>query len=127
MLVIRQSQMEVFAENALLRFEDELIEHFKQHLPSHLAQLGEDGAREALRYGVQRARAYRIESEEDVAIYVRHMFLFGRDFDLDPQLPWASQVLTDSTTDSGALRIERLAQASMAYLRDLSLASTGAE
>ena len=112
--------MTVFSEAAQLRFEGELVEHFERHLPTHCAQLGEDGTHEAIRYGVQRARAYGIASEHDVATYIRHMFLFGRDFDLDPQLPWASQTLNDSLNNSGDdMRMQQLTQASMAYLRGL--------
>lgn len=120
MLVIRQSQMDALSQGAMRRFEDDLIGHFRQHLPAHHAQLGDEGTREAIRHGVQRARAYGIESEPDVAVYVRHMFLFGRDFDVDPQLPWAAHALTQGPVGSGAARVGRLAQASLAYLRALA-------
>lgn len=125
MLVIRHAQLEAFSQAALLRFENELLAHLRQHLPAHHGQLGDAGTRDAIRYGIRRAQAYGIESERDVAHYIRHLFLFGRDFDLDPQLPWASRVLTDETIPTGEQRMAALVQAAMAWLHELTAEPAG--
>lgn len=94
MLTIRRHQSAMFAQLAVDRFVGELSAHLREHLPRQFGALGEEGVREAIRYGIGRARSYRIESEAGVRVFVQLMFVFGPAFDSDPKLPWASRCLS---------------------------------
>lgn len=96
----------MFEQLAVDGFVSNLVAHFREHLPRHVAALGEDGVREAVQYGIRRARSYRIESEAGVRVFIQLMFVLGPDFDVDPRLPWAARCLraeTDEVSRVGAL------------------------
>ncbi|WP_437592290.1 hypothetical protein [Sorangium sp. So ce1000] len=106
MLTIRQHQAAMFAQLAVDRFIADMVAHFRAHLPGHVAALGEDGVRGAVRYGIRRARSYGIESEAGVRVFIQLMFVFGPAFDTDPKLSWASRRLAgdgDEVARIGAL------------------------
>jgi hypothetical protein len=95
MLQIRPEQMQSLSTYTICKFEDRMVLHLNKYFPEQCKKLGEDGTRKAVRYGLQRAAGYEITSERDVCIYIDVMFEFGRNFDLDPRLPWASEILND--------------------------------
>lgn len=95
MLKIRPEQNDELAKVALKRFEDKMVVHLNKFFPDHCKVLGEEGTREAIQYAIERSASYEIVSERDVCKYTDLMFAFGRDFDKDPKLPWASKILTD--------------------------------
>ncbi|KIH83436.1 hypothetical protein UCMB321_2932 [Pseudomonas batumici] len=105
------------------RFVDDLAEHFRLALPEHHAALGPDGTRETIRHGVARARAYGITTARGVTVYVRLLFLFGRDYDTNPELPWAGAVLGDPALAEEDARVDQLALAARFYLEALTFES----
>lgn len=114
MLTMRSAQMTVFSQAALKSFEDRMLDHVKEFFPEKCEKLGEK-TRETIRHGMVKARKYAISSEYDVCIFVDVMFEFGDDFDVDPNLPWASEVLNDPAIWSPTYRINRLFDAAMDY------------
>ena len=95
MLKIRKEQNDELAKAAVKRFEDWMVVHLNKFFPDHCKALGEDGTREAIQYAIKCAAGYEIVSERDVCKYTDLMFTFGRDFDKDPNLPWAGKILND--------------------------------
>jgi hypothetical protein len=109
----------------LRRFEDDLIAHFRDRLPGHMEQLGDDGAREAIRHGVVRAAGYGIVREPGVAAYVKLMFVLGPDFDRDPRLGWAEAILASPDVIDEDTRMKRLLDAAARELRFLAGGAAG--
>lgn len=93
MLKIRKEQKERLSQVMIRRFEDRMIEHLQRFFPARAAELGEAGLREHIHHGVARAASYEIVAERDVCKYIDLMFSLGRDFDVDPALPWARAIL----------------------------------
>lgn len=108
MLMIRNDQMKAFREYMLKQFEDLQVTHLNKHFPEDCQALGEPGVREAIRYGIERAKSYDILIEYDVSRYINLMFGFGRDFDMDTTLGWVSTVLKDEGMLSGSVKMDRL-------------------
>jgi hypothetical protein len=108
MLIIRKEQLAVFGPLGKKAFEDRMIPHLKKVLPEQSEALGEPKLRETIQYGTQRAAAYRIISERDVCKYIDLMILYGRDFDKDPNLPWAQSILQNQALRNPTSKIERL-------------------
>jgi hypothetical protein len=111
MLAIRKEQLAVFGPLGKKAFEDRMIAHVKKIFPEQSETLGEPKLRETIQYGTQRAAAYCIISERDVCKYIDLMILYGRDFDKDPNHPWAHSVLQNQAIRNPSSKIERLYKA----------------
>jgi hypothetical protein len=116
MLTIRKEQITVFEQAALRNFEDQMLEHLKGFTPRHYAILGEPGVRQVIRLGIERAGQYGLTSRGPVRFYIELIFMVGSDFDTDPQLPWAAEILNDSAIVNQMGRADRLYEAAMEYL-----------
>lgn len=113
MLIIRKEQMGVFEEVALKNFEDRMVIHLGKFFPEQCAALGDDGIREAIRYGIERAESYGIVDERDVCKYIDLTIVFGRDFDESPGTAWASSILNDEFLTDPTAKVERLFREAM--------------
>ena len=108
MLIIRDEQMDTLRNYMQQRFEDLMVVHLNQYFPRQCETLGEENLRRTIRYGIEQASTYAIDVELDVSRYLNLMFTFGRDFDRDRQLPWASSILTRKDFSSGARKMDAL-------------------
>jgi hypothetical protein len=111
MLNIRKEQLAVFGPLGKKAFEDRVVAHIKKVFPERSQSLGEPKLRETIQYGTQRAAAHRIISEHDVCKYIDLMILYSRDFDKDPNLPWAQSILQNQAIRNPSSKIERLYKA----------------
>lgn len=114
MLTIRKEQFAVFQKVAVEDFENRMLDHIKQFFPDRLEQPGEAAMRGLIRYGIQRAASYDIEEQPDVCQFIDFMIVFGRDFDRDPALPWASSILNNAEIPGPSAKIYELQQAAAA-------------
>jgi len=111
MLTIRKEQLAAFRPLGEKTFEDRVIAHLKKVFPEQSESLGEPKLRESIQYGKQRAASYKIISERDVCKYIDLMIVYGRDFDKDPNHPWAQSILQNQAIRSPSSKIERLYKA----------------
>lgn len=93
MLTIRAAQMAVLAKVAESGLEDRAVSHLRSCIPEVCASMTEGELREVIRWGRKRARRYGIEREYDFFRYLNLMFMFGFEFDTDPQYSWGARVL----------------------------------
>jgi hypothetical protein len=98
---------------AWMSFEDRMVAHLAEFFPEKSKALGEADTRERIQEGAVKARRYGIVSEQDVCIYIDMMFEYGNDFDVDPELPWATQVLKDPEIKDSTYKVNRLFDAAM--------------
>jgi hypothetical protein len=117
---MRDEHMQAFTEAAVKDFEDRMVVHLNEFFPEQCEALGEAKTREAIREGIDRAARYEIVAECDVCKYIDLMFAFGRNFDTDPKLPWAGEVLNAPAIDDPTARINVLYDAAREYLRRLA-------
>lgn len=102
MLLLRRAQVEVFREQLLKRFEDDVLAHVRELFPVRCKALGDDGTRALIRHGIDRSRGYGIELEKDVCKYVDLCFYFGREFDVEQ--PWARPILRSDASGPDRMR-----------------------
>ena len=107
MLIIRKEQMDTLGGQMQKRYEDRLVVYLNQVFPERCAKMGEPALREEIRYGIGSAAKYDITTERDVAKYIETMFRLGRDFDTNPDHPWAQPILTDRSS-SAENRLRRI-------------------
>ena len=108
MLTLRKEQVKVLGPLGMKSFEDRVVAHLHKIFPAEAQALGEPKLHDAIRYGTQRARSYSIVSERDVCKYIDLSILYGRDFDKDPNLPWAQSILENKAIRSPTTKVDRL-------------------
>jgi hypothetical protein len=92
---IRQEQIQGLASAR----EGEFIQRMVRHLSEDLAQdcecqgLQEKHLEMFVREQIAKARQHGIESGLDLKTYIQCAAVYGRGFDRDPRLPWATSVL----------------------------------
>ena len=104
MLRIKQRAQEAFEREALEDFERRMVTHLRKFFPEVCTTLGEETLRRVIQYGVERARSRGFSTERAACIYLDVMFAFGCDFDRDPALPWAGEVLGRRDLDTPKAR-----------------------
>lgn len=93
MLRIRPEQMKVFEQDMLKRFKEEMVEHSKEFSPELCNIIGEEQLRVALKQAMKRANEYGFSNRGPIRLYIDMMFLFGSDFDTDPQYLKLTEIL----------------------------------
>jgi hypothetical protein len=115
-LIIRADQVKTLERGALLNFENRMIQHLKQFAPRHAEVLGTDVLRNLVKLGIARAETYKFSKRGPVQFYLELMFMLGSDFDTDPQLPWAHDILKEIERLDEMARADLLHARAMQYL-----------
>lgn len=110
MLALRQQQIDALAEARLVDFETRMHAHVCRCFEAATRTMSDGDIRDVIRQGVARAQSYGIGSERGVCKYINLMFVFGRNFDRDPRLPWAFEILDGARVHRDASTIELLYQ-----------------
>src|ERR1700726_163908 len=113
MLTIRDAQMAVLAQANDSQTEDRALDHLRNCIPEVCAALSETELRGIVRWGRKRSRRYGIEGEVDFFRYLNLMFMFGFEFDTNPQYPWAMRTLMAAAKPSA--RIDLLIDYAMLF------------
>jgi hypothetical protein len=114
MLKIRPEQMEAFEAAAVKRFEDRMVEHLRNFSPKHAQVLDEEQLRTVVRYGIEHAESHNLTSERSIRVYTETMLMLGGNFDVDPQYPWAAEILGRAEEDQVA-RIDAIFEKAWDY------------
>ncbi len=118
MLQIRKEQMVTFEQDALRRFEDEMVLHSKEFSPELCEIIGDEQLRVALRQAMARAARYGFTYRGPIRLFIEMMFLCGSAFDTDPQYPALGEVLRSS--DEQMHRAEQIHEGFLDYLERVS-------
>lgn len=116
MLVLRPSQMEDLQQVPLLELEDHAFAHLQGCFPARCRKTGERVVREAIRYGIARARRHGFTTYRSVCTYLTLMLWLGSAFDEDPLYPWAAGILQGVKTRDEIVRIDMLQGAALRWL-----------
>jgi hypothetical protein len=117
MLIIRQQQLETFAEATLERFESRLIDHLRSAWPRECGLIGDDRAmRHCMRRIIRFAHANGYDTSRQLTLYAMLVFILGIGFDTDPQLNWAGSALRNDAIENPTARIEQLYDETIDYL-----------
>ena len=117
---IRRVQIEEFERADTPHAPGRLARHARQAFPKHCRYLGDEGIVEAVQYALATCRSYGLVRLASVQLYLDLMFLLGRGFDKDQQLPWAAEILQDPLLKDEAQRASRLHARAEEYLNRVS-------
>ncbi|MEJ7618484.1 MAG: hypothetical protein WKF30_16305 [Pyrinomonadaceae bacterium] len=118
-MLIRKEQLDTFRETALRAFEDRTYIHLLEYFPRHCALLGEEQMRRVIWHGWRKAQTYDLTAECCVRSYIDFMCLLGGEFDTDPLLPWAAEILNDKSTSDQVARGDRLYDRAWVYINHI--------
>ena len=93
MLIIRNEQMEVLSEYMVEQFVNEAMLHLRTSFPEPIKHVPDADLRSMIYTGIKNAGEYNITIEEDVLRYLEFMIIYGADFDINPDTPWAEEIL----------------------------------
>lgn len=113
MLRLSRTQAQSFEEDTRRAFEAEMVAHCVAFSPKLSRILGEEGVREVVRHGIQRAGAHGFGQRGPIRLYLELMFLFGSDFDTDVQYPEFYKVLRNGGGEM--IRAEMLRDETVRY------------
>jgi hypothetical protein len=120
MLTIRNAQLEALRAAPRQVFEDSMVAHLAKYAPKHCEVIGQQAVRTAIRLGIDRARSYGLTNKGPVRFYLESMFMFGSDFDTDPQLRWAAAILTDGRFSDQMAKADHLYETAMAFVDEIA-------
>jgi hypothetical protein len=100
MLKIRTEQLDALEADLLRRFEERAIEHLRMHFHDLTQLFSDEQLRQRIRECTVRSKRYGLSSEQEIMCFADTTFLLGNDFDLDPAISWARDLLDDNELDS---------------------------
>jgi len=106
MLTINNKQIEAFNKEAFKKFEDNMVNHTKDFFPNHFIVMGEVNVRNTINYACLKAKKYGFNTQRNCCLYLNNMLVLGSNFDMDPQYPWAIELLNDKRIPN--YRIDKL-------------------
>lgn len=118
MLVIRHAQMDALARSAMEPFVENVIAHLRRVWPEECAAMGEEGLEAFVARGMAKCERYGIETEYDVGRFCDLMLLLTPDFDEDPNIPWAQDILTSPGFD-GRVKVDELMERTETLCQDM--------
>jgi hypothetical protein len=122
-MLIRPEQMQALSNARTGAFESDVLSHLQRCFPAECAALGEPGVRDTIRYGLERSRGYGLTAAREVCTYVDLMMAFGRDFDRDPKLPWAADILNRKRWKDTATMVDQLYRTAQQHYRERRIQS----
>ena len=105
MLIIRQAQMAALDAYSRDAFRERMLLHLTKDFPARAVELGPKGIRRLVDASIDKGADYRIASEDDLQAFVDLMVELGPEFDEEPAMDWARQILT-RTSLSGQAKVE---------------------
>jgi hypothetical protein len=118
MLTIRKEQIKVFEEVAMKQFIDDMVIHVKKYFSKESGQMSDEQLRNHIIGIIPKAKKYGLDSERDLCKYLNLSIIFGKDFDIDPELVWMAKMLTDYTESNSSLRLNRLYKEAMRRIEE---------
>ena len=105
MLTIKSEQMRVLPE-AMLEFW--IVNHLAEFFPDKVAGLNSSEISSQVRAAIGQARCHGFVTDSQICRYVDLAFILGLAFVLDPNLPWAADILADERIMDPEMRMELL-------------------
>jgi len=94
-LKIRNEQIEAMAKEVRKGYERRVLDHVARYFPVQVRLFGRERLHPLAVRAIDQANAYLMVSEESVCSYADIQMMLGVEFDLDPQLVFASAILAE--------------------------------
>ena len=99
--------MAVLGETSLRRFKGRMYDHLRGRFAQQSRDYDEDSLRQLIDTGILRAKNYGLGTEFQLRRFLEYMMIYRPHFDEDAEIPWAHEVLSDTSLSAGD-KIQRL-------------------
>lgn len=93
---IRQEQMHTLAQSRYKDFEDRMTHHLKKFFPDKMSAMSVAETQAFIRQCVDKAKTYKLTSEQSVVYFSHLTLLLGGNFETDRRYRFASAILQAS-------------------------------
>ncbi|HEY0135256.1 MAG TPA: hypothetical protein VGB85_14325 [Nannocystis sp.] len=100
MFKIPRQQMAEIARTAARNYEDRMVRQLGKQFPGGCFGVSRDDLADMVQQGIERAAMRKITSEKHVAKFIALATALGQEFDMDPKLPWAGELLDQITPEN---------------------------
>lgn len=108
--------MDAFSKSCARNFEQRMVRHLEARFPARCAAMDSSSLLLLVQKGIERAASHGITAEIDVCQFVELTCTLGEEFDEDPSLPWATEILGRAGPDKASERVEKLSAAASHHL-----------
>ncbi len=115
-MLIKSGQIQTLNAYAEDIYVKEMAGHLQLFSPKLCQVVGEPALLQLTKSGMDKGRGYGLMNHGPLRFFLELKCTLGSGFDTDPQLHWASEVLSDTSIDSDMLRAERLFERMIGYL-----------
>jgi hypothetical protein len=115
-MLIRSEQFKILQAYANTGFVGEMADHLRSFAPKMCEIVGVPGVRNIAESGIQRARDHGLTNRGPIRFFLELTCSLGAGFDTDPQLPWVTETLSDTSIQSDLLRADCLYKRLVVYL-----------
>ena len=126
MLTVRDKQMSVFREAALVRYEARMLSYLRETYPQQIAALGEVATRDLVRHGIAFAKLHDMETVGSVSVVIDLMARFGERFENSGAAEWVNQMFARRTLPA-EVRIESIIKHLIAKTGGRPVVAAGAD
>ena len=114
MLSIRPDQKEALAQSFVPAYEEQMMEHLRQHFPSKTREAPDDELLEIIRTTQGRAKGCGFETPRSWCRFTNLAVAFGDEF--PDSLPWAKAILADTSYPDASAQLHALEGAAVDHL-----------
>jgi hypothetical protein len=93
MLRIRREQMQILGAAMQRSFELRMLAEFRADARPVAENMSDDEVLRTITLGIEAASQYGIVNEPDVQRYLEYMFIYGAEFDTDPEKERLAEIL----------------------------------
>jgi hypothetical protein len=119
MLIIRQEQFRALTGAFDEEFERAMVQYLRRQFPRECLDRSDDDLQSFVRRAKERAARYDIELHEDICRFANLMMVLGPEFDTDPGIGWARQILSSWRPGGPSARIQHLYQTAISRLANV--------
>lgn len=107
MLIISDEQMKMFDEYMKEQFVEKVAVYIRETFPEETKKLNKNELLDLVRSGWIRAKEYGLAAEWDVCRFIQYKIRLSPDFDANPEMGWAGEILVDPDF-SGKEKMDRI-------------------
>jgi hypothetical protein len=97
--------MEILSQYMVEQFVNRAVIHLRTAFPGQIKEVSDTYLRGKIHSGIDKARQYNINFEEDVLRYLEYIIEYGTDFDINPDFSWAGKILMDDIDGSAKIAL----------------------
>lgn len=118
---VYNKQMDTMRKVVEQGFINEMSAHVKQFFPDYCSKFEGGGLQAYCENTIEKAASFGYETERDIFLFLNVMVLLGPNFDSDPSLEWAQEILKNEIAEP-EYNLEELADAASRWVNLLNKA-----